>query len=267
MKKYIQSLFFCFFLGVEILYASCDDSTKKELIKVIEQSHFKDTQKLQSLYERCNDDVILMLLFLSKGDNFEDKDQINQAIMAYKAALNALAPLDKTVYGVADLKKYLIAQLDKYGSIDAEAINKNHIGTRGFRGAELVTIKKLPIPLNFEVSKSEIKKGVNLTQVSNIAKALDESQYKDKVIYITGFTDTRGKPDYNAKLGERRAMALKTYLQEYGLTNKMFLDSEGEEDPICIEGNVVEAGNEGYKCSVKEDYYSSRRVEIIVGNE
>lgn len=248
--------------------AACTVKVEKEILQLLKSQNFRDTDKIEKLYEQCNDGFVLMLLSLSKGDRFEDLEQTSKAVREYKVALNALDGLDKKIYDAGELKTYIMAQLDKYSSIKSEQIQRGYLGTRGAkgtRGAGLMTKKQLAIPLNFETNKWTIKKGVNMHQTKEIAKALKSDSYRGKIIYITGYTDTRGKAEYNYKLGEHRARALKKYLKKVGLRNKIILESEGEEVPICLEGIAKEIKDENYICTIKEDYYSSRRVEISIG--
>lgn len=50
---------------------------------------------------------------------------------------------------------------------------------------------------------------------------------------IEGHCDERGSNEYNMALGERRAMAVKEYLQKYGIAAKrLSVRSYGEEQPI-----------------------------------
>jgi peptidoglycan-associated lipoprotein len=52
-------------------------------------------------------------------------------------------------------------------------------------------------------------------------------------IQIEGHTDSRGSVEYNLTLGERRAKAVKTYLEGLGIDGKrMNIISYGEEKPI-----------------------------------
>lgn len=52
-------------------------------------------------------------------------------------------------------------------------------------------------------------------------------------VLIEGFTDERGTPEYNIALGERRAKAVKQYLEGLGvLDSQITLISYGEEKPL-----------------------------------
>lgn len=70
-------------------------------------------------------------------------------------------------------------------------------------------------------------------------------------IKIEGHTDERGTPEYNIALGERRANAVKLYLQGKGVLSKqMFIVSYGKEKPAVL----------GYN----EKTYSKNRRAVLI---
>ena len=82
-------------------------------------------------------------------------------------------------------------------------------------------------------------------------KAKAELSRADKII-ITGYTDNTGTPDYNTKLSQQRAEAVRAYLISIGVdSNKMVATGAGDSKPI--------ADN-----STKEGRAKNRRVEIEV---
>jgi peptidoglycan-associated lipoprotein len=57
-------------------------------------------------------------------------------------------------------------------------------------------------------------------------------------ITISGHCDERGTAEYNLALGERRAAAVKSYLQSLGVAvDRMLVVSYGKERPFCTESN------------------------------
>ena len=69
---------------------------------------------------------------------------------------------------------------------------------------------------------------------------------------IQGYTDSTGTPDYNEKLGEQRAEAVRRYLNEQGVAlNRMATISYGQDKPV--------APND-----TKEGRAQNRRVAIVV---
>ena len=68
--------------------------------------------------------------------------------------------------------------------------------------------------LFFDFDSAELKPGANseLVRVANVLNS-----YPQTTIMIEGHTDAKGKPDYNQKLSERRALTVKTALVNLGV--------------------------------------------------
>ena len=57
-------------------------------------------------------------------------------------------------------------------------------------------------------------------------------KHSDQSVVIQGHTDSRGTPEYNIALGERRAQAVETYLLNAGVSaSQISVVSFGEEKP------------------------------------
>lgn len=55
----------------------------------------------------------------------------------------------------------------------------------------------------------------------------------DQAVTIEGYTDEKGTPEYNIALGERRALAVSTYLENMGVAaSQITVVSYGEEKPV-----------------------------------
>ena len=82
------------------------------------------------------------------------------------------------------------------------------------------------------------------------------TEYPDTNIVIYGYTDSSGADDYNLKLSQQRAEAVKSYLSKKGVSSARFTTTGmGEADPI--ESNETDAGRS-----------KNRRVEFaITANE
>lgn len=91
-------------------------------------------------------------------------------------------------------------------------------------------------------------------QLDKLATVLENNP--DTNINIYGYTDSKGADDYNQKLSERRANAVKAYLSTHGVaSNRMFTMGMGEADPV--DTNDTDAGRA-----------KNRRVEFaITANE
>lgn len=107
--------------------------------------------------------------------------------------------------------------------------------------------------VNFDFNKSSLTPLAkqNLDKLIPVLKS-----YADTNIKIYGFTDSKGADDYNLKLSEQRAAAVKSYLLSKGLSGARFsIVGMGESDPIA--DNETDAGRS-----------KNRRVEFtIIANE
>ncbi len=107
--------------------------------------------------------------------------------------------------------------------------------------------------VNFEFDKSDLTAQAK----TNLDKLVSVFRKNPKTnIAIYGYTDSKGKDEYNAKLSRNRANAVKAYLVSKGIgTKRMTTEGMGEADPVA--SNDTEAGRA-----------KNRRVEFgIVANE
>ena len=104
---------------------------------------------------------------------------------------------------------------------------------------------------------------------------LDESVAKIKalkleVVLIVGHTDRIGKDDYNQKLSEKRAAAVKEYLVAKGLeANRVYTEGKGEKWPTKATENCAKMGAEsGANKKLVACLQPDRRVDVeIVANK
>ena len=60
-------------------------------------------------------------------------------------------------------------------------------------------------------------------------------QNPDQKVVVEGHTDSRGTPEYNIALGERRAQSVETYLMNAGVSSdQLSTVSYGEEKPAVM---------------------------------
>jgi peptidoglycan-associated lipoprotein len=101
----------------------------------------------------------------------------------------------------------------------------------------------------FEFDSSAVRK----TQHGRCDAVGDELKAKPEAkLMIDGHCDERGTEEYNRSLGERRALAVRTYLIKYGVaSDRVFTRSWGENRP-------VETGQN------EDAYAKNRRAEFIL---
>lgn len=79
-----------------------------------------------------------------------------------------------------------------------------------------------------------------------------KSENRNVYLEIQGYTDSTGTPDYNEKLGEARAEAVRRYLNQQGVAlNRMATISYGQDAPVAPN-------------NTREGRAQNRRVAIIV---
>jgi peptidoglycan-associated lipoprotein len=85
----------------------------------------------------------------------------------------------------------------------------------------------------FEYDKSELSDAAR----TSLQKDSDwMKKWTATVVTVEGHADSRGKSVYNLDLGERRASAVRDYLQSLGIAAaRINVVSMGEEQPVCTE--------------------------------
>jgi OOP family OmpA-OmpF porin len=109
------------------------------------------------------------------------------------------------------------------------------VDANGCAIADIVTLK-----INFDFDKSDIKPEY-YQELADFASYMRQQQ-SFTVVEIAGHTDSVGTDEYNQKLSERRAMAVRDYMvNELGMDDKLFSAvGYGESKPIA--SNDTEAG-------------------------
>ena len=101
----------------------------------------------------------------------------------------------------------------------------------------------------FDVNSTAIKPGFNST-MDKVADVV--IRYGKTTLTIVGHTDNTGKPDYNQKLSEGRALSVARYLESKDVNPmRLATSGKGQSDPIA--SNSTESGRQ-----------ANRRVEIYV---
>jgi outer membrane protein OmpA-like peptidoglycan-associated protein len=98
---------------------------------------------------------------------------------------------------------------------------------------------------------SAVITGLAEPDVTNLGLALADSKLKGAVIMLSGHTDAKGADDYNQKLSERRAEAVKRYLvQKFRLPAENLLTAgygkavlKNSSDPLAGENRRVQIVN------------------------
>ena len=110
-------------------------------------------------------------------------------------------------------------------------------------------IVKFDSGILFDFDKYALKDAAK-TNVQSLAASLN--QYPNTNIKVIGHTDSVGSDNYNQKLSQRRAAAVKAYAVSQGVpTNRLETVGKGSSEPIA--SNATDAGRA-----------ENRRVEIVI---
>lgn len=109
--------------------------------------------------------------------------------------------------------------------------------------------KKLVLEgVNFDFDKSAIRQE-DLDSIDKDVASLDS--WGNVNIEVAGHTDSRGSDEYNMKLSQRRANAVRNYLASKGIAaDRLFAKGYGESQPVA--DNATDEGR-----------FKNRRVELV----
>ena len=121
------------------------------------------------------------------------------------------------------------------------------------------TIDRLTIHVNFNFDKSDIRNA----DVAELKKAIDfVKKYRGSKVKLEGHTDSKGTEEYNQKLSERRAEAVKQYLIKEGAVDKKMISATGYGKSRPIAPNMTPDGKDNPKGRAE-----NRRVEVLIISE
>jgi OOP family OmpA-OmpF porin len=102
----------------------------------------------------------------------------------------------------------------------------------------------------FAYNKSDLSKSGKQRINDEIIGKMKEFP-EDEVVVITGYTDRIGSEEYNMKLSQRRADAVKTYMVEQGIDgNRIETAGKGEADPVVSCDNIKGKANRNNKALI-----------------
>lgn len=106
----------------------------------------------------------------------------------------------------------------------------------------------------FDFDKAVLKPEADV----ELQKAFDDINGKTEAnVLVVGYTDAKGSDNYNKRLSDQRAMAVKKWLEDRGLKNQILTEGKGAKDPIAPNTNPDGSDNPDGRAK-------NRRVEIKV---
>lgn len=109
-------------------------------------------------------------------------------------------------------------------------------------------------PVHFEYDSADVREG-DLPLLQRFAEVVS-GYYPDSLITVEGFTDPAGSTEYNRRLGERRADAVRTVLVEHGVeAGRLRTVSYGEDETRQVSPGAAGPGEAGLV---------NRRVTLVI---
>lgn len=117
-------------------------------------------------------------------------------------------------------------------------------------------IDRLTIHVNFDFDKSDIRK----VDMAELKKAIDfVKKYRGSKVKLEGHTDSKGTEEYNQKLSETRAEAVKQYLIKKGAVDSAMISAIGYGESRPVAPNETSDGKDNPKGRAE-----NRRVEVLI---
>lgn len=142
------------------------------------------------------------------------------------------------------------AHTTKVEGTAGEALQRANAAHKLAEGKFLYEVVLSDDSVKFPVNRHELSPEAQ-QRLSELVQRL-KSENHNVYLEIQGYTDSTGTPEYNEKLGEARAEAVRRYLNQQGVAlNRMSTISYGQEQPV--------APND-----TREGRAQNRRVAIVV---
>lgn len=122
-----------------------------------------------------------------------------------------------------------LAELDKN---TREALERAEAAGKLAEGKFLYSMVLSDDSVKFPVDRSQLSPEAQTRLMEFVQKL--KSDNKNVFVEIQGHTDATGSPEYNRKLGEDRAEAVRRFMNQQGVAlNRMSIISYGEDSPVA----------------------------------
>lgn len=192
------------------------------------------------------------------GDIAYDAGRFADAARRYQEALTAIAdvqgtpqpppePVIEQVFRRAELARLAAADYVPIPTTRAgEPSGLGSVSVRGF------VPKKVAVPIEFQFGSTELT-GRGIQAAQDLLASLTSAN--PATVKLVGHTDPSGGADYNQKLSERRASAIRDYLLSKGFHGQIAVEGRGYNEPLKIDD----------RSHFTNDQYNQmlRRVEVV----
>jgi outer membrane protein OmpA-like peptidoglycan-associated protein len=158
------------------------------------------------------------------------------------AEFEAVKALEKKAYDV-----YVSCRTEEAVALAKEATAK---------AKALCVIARMTLHVNFDFNKSNIRQA-DIMQLKKAAEFV--KKHRGSKVKLEGHTDGKGTEQYNQKLSERRAEAVKKYLIKEGAVGKTKITAMGYGKTRPVAPNTTKDGKDDPEGRAK-----NRRVEILI---
>ncbi len=153
-------------------------------------------------------------------------------VPAAPAAAAAASPDDAAQPGPGQLRTRALRNLRvETGPGKADAATAAAVVATPVAAAAPAEPRSISLTIGFEFDSAQITPS-SADTLSSLAQALKSPDLQSLNFRVEGHTDRRGRPDYNLRLSQQRAEAVRTYLQRLGVpTDRLVAEGRGDTDP------------------------------------
>lgn len=174
-------------------------------------------------------------------------EEVSKSSAASEKRINEVESQVEAAQGKVREHETRITELDK---TTREALERAQAAGKLAEGKFVYSLVLSDDAVKFPVNKHEISKEAE-SKLKDFAERL-KGENKNVYLEIQGHTDATGPAEYNLKLGEARAEAVRRFLNKEGIAlNRMSTISYGKDEPV--ESNKTKTGRA-----------KNRRVVVIV---
>ena len=191
---------------------------------------------------RCYIPMLCVGVLLASGALIQAQAQAPSA-EAMIEQLKAVAPRTRGLSGVRNLT------VDTATAKEVAATNAGVVPAVGSAAAPAAERPSLSLQIQFDFNSATIK-SESQQALSNLAVALQSKELMEAKFAVEGHTDAKGRADYNQRLSQHRADAVREFLIGKGVdgvrlsaAGKGATEPSNKDDPLAAENRRVKIVN------------------------